>query len=254
MFFIDLNYRQQATFCKKKQFAYFHKMDTPPPTYPNKPSNIILFTGIAITLLWLIFFDFWLGHMQIAYYDKLFYSRFIYWGLALILLFYSLKVERQPLLWKEENNTIGFFLLSVLALYVLSITAAIISAIPALFGEHENNAMMKKIIAMITGHQAMIFFIALTAGVTEELIFRGYLLTRLSQWLKNNVAAVLVSSLLFAALHYRYGSLRELIFTFLIGVLFSNYYIRYRNLKAIIVTHFLIDYINMNIATHLKLK
>jgi len=80
------------------------------------------------------------------------------------------------------------------------------------------------------------------------------LLTRLSQWLKNNVAAVLVSSLLFAALHYKYGSLRELIFTFLIGVLFSNYYIRYRNLKAIIVTHFLIDYINMNIATHLKLK
>lgn len=229
-------------------------MDTPTLTYPNKPNNIILFAGIILTLALLILFDTWFGHLQMAYYDKLFYSRFIYWGIMGILLFYSLKAERQPLLWKEENNTIGFFLLSVLVLYVLTIMAAIISAIPALFGEHENNAIMKKIITLITGHQAMIFFIALTAGVTEEVIFRGYLLTRLSQWLKNNAVAVIVSSLLFAALHYKYGSIRELIFTFLIGVLFSIYYIRYRNIKAIIVTHFLIDYINMNIAVHLKLK
>ena len=230
-------------------------MDTSTVTYPNKPGNGILFGGIVLTLGLLIFFDFWLGRLQIAYYDKLFYSRFIYWGVVVVLLFYAFKIERQPLLlWKEENNTIGFFLLSVFLLYLSSIGAAIISAIPILLGEHENNAVIKKITALITGHQAMIFFIALTAGVTEELIFRGYLLTRLSQWLKNNVAAVIVSSLLFAALHYKYGSLRELIFTFLIGMIFSIYYIKYRNIKAVIVTHFLIDYINMNIATHLKLK
>ncbi|MDO3624638.1 CPBP family intramembrane glutamic endopeptidase [Mucilaginibacter sp. BT774] len=229
-------------------------MDNPGLTYPNKPTNIILFAGVALTLVLLIFFDISLSHLQMDYYDKLFYSRFVYWGIAVILLFYSLKVERQPLLWKEENNTIGFILLSVLVLYVLTITASIVSAIPALFGERENNTMMKKVIEIINGHQAMIFFIALTAGATEEVIFRGYVLTRLSQLLKNNAAAIIVSSLLFAALHYKYGSLRELIFTFLIGVLFSIYYIRYHNIKAIIVTHFLIDYINMNIATHLKLK
>jgi hypothetical protein len=230
-------------------------MDTSAVTYANKPNNALLFGGIVLTLVWLIFFDYWLGHRQMAYYDRLFYSRFIYWGLVVVLFFYTSKIEHQPfLLWKEENNAISFFLLSVFLLYLSSIGAAIVSAIPVLLGEHENNVIVKKIIAVITGHQAMIFFIALTAGVTEELIFRGYLLTRLSQWFKNNVAATIVSSLLFAALHYKYGSLRELIFTFLIGMIFSIYYIRYRNIKAIIVTHFLIDYINMNIATHLKLK
>lgn len=224
-------------------------------TYANKPNNAILFGGIILTLVWLILFDFGLSHIQMAFYDKLFYSRFIYWGIVVVLFFYALKIERQPLLlWKEENNAIGFFLLSVFLLYLSSIGAAIVSAIPVLLGEHESNTIVKKIIAVITGHQAMIFFIALTAGVTEELIFRGYLLTRLSQWFKNNAAAVIVSSLLFAALHYKYGSLRELIFTFLIGVIFCIYYIKYRNIKAVIVTHFLIDYINMNIATHLKLK
>jgi membrane protease YdiL (CAAX protease family) len=229
-------------------------MDTSTVTYPNKPRNSVLFGGIILILGLLVFCDFWMGHLQITYYDKLFYSRFIYWGIAVLLLFYSYKVERQPLLlWKEENNTIGFFLLSVLLLYLSSVGAAIVSAI-ILLGAHENNAMVKKIVALITGHQAMIFFIALTAGVTEELIFRGYLLTRLSQWFKNNVAAIIVSSLLFAVLHYKYGSVRELIFTFLIGVIFSIYYLKYRNIKAVIVTHFFIDFINMNIATHLKLK
>jgi membrane protease YdiL (CAAX protease family) len=230
-------------------------MDTSTVTYPNKPGNSVLFGGIILTLGLLIFFDFWLGRLQIGYYDKLFYSRFIYWGVVAVLLFYAFKIERQPLLlWKEENNTISFFLLSVFLLYLSSIGAAIVSAMTILLGEHENNGVIKRITALITGHQAMIFFIALTAGVTEELIFRGYLLTRLSQWFKNNVAAVIVSSLLFAALHYKYDSARELIFTFLIGVIFSIYYIKYRNIKTIIVTHFLIDYINMNIATHLKLK
>jgi len=230
-------------------------MNTSTITNSNKPRHSILFTGIAVTLGLLVVFDLWLSHIQMNYYDKLFYSRFIYWGIVVVLLFYAFKIERQSLLlWKEENNNIGFFVLSVFLLYLSSIGAAFVSAIPVLLGEHENNAMMKKIIAVITGHQAMIFFLALTAGVTEELIFRGYLLTRMSQWFKNEVAAVIVSSLLFAALHYKYGSLRELIFTFLIGVIFSIYYIKYRNIKAIIVTHFLIDYINMNLATHLKLK
>jgi len=230
-------------------------MNTSTITNSNKPRHSILFTGIAVTLGLLVVFDLWLSHIQMNYYDKLFYSRFIYWGIVVVLLFYAFKIERQSLLlWKEENNNIGFFVLSVFLLYLSSIGAAFVSAIPVLLGEHENNAMMKKIIAVITGHQAMIFFLALTAGVTEELIFRGYLLTRMSQWFKNEVAAVIVSSLLFAALHYKYGRMRELIFTFLIGVIFSIYYIKYRNIKAIIVTHFLIDYINMNIATHLKLK
>jgi hypothetical protein len=230
-------------------------MDTSTVTQSNKPGNNFLFGGIILTLVLILLFDFWLSRVQMDYYDKLFYSRFIYWGIVVVLLFYASKIERQPfLIWKEENNAIGFFLLSVFLLYLSSIGAAFVSAIPVLLGMHESDTMMKKIVALITGHQAMIFFIALTAGVTEELIFRSYLLTRMAQWFKNEVAAVIVSSLLFAALHYKYGSLRELIFTFLIGVIFSIYYIKYQNIKAIIVTHFLIDYINMNIATHLKWK
>ncbi len=221
----------------------------------HKPNSAILITGILLAFMLPLGLTMWIGHVDISYYDKLFYSRFFYWGTVLILLFYAWRVERQPLLiWKESKPTIGFFLLSVLVLYLLFIAAAIVSAIPMLFGIRENNAVVKMIAQLLKGHPLFLFFIALTAGVTEEFIFRGYVLIRLSQLFKKPSIPVIVSSLLFSALHYKYNSLRELIFAFLIGVIFSVYYLKYRNIKAIMLTHFLIDFISMTLAQHFKLK
>ncbi|HTD41500.1 MAG TPA: CPBP family glutamic-type intramembrane protease, partial [Mucilaginibacter sp.] len=161
-------------------------MNTSALTYPNKPNNAILLIGILLAFIVPLLLTLWIGGMHMDYYDKLFYSRFFYWGTVLVLLGYALKIERQPLLiWTESETTIGYFLLSVLVLYLLSIAAAIVSAITMLFGAHESNAMMKKIIETVKGHSLIVFFIALTAGVTEELIFRGYLLTRMVQLFKN---------------------------------------------------------------------
>lgn len=230
-------------------------MNIPTLTFSNKPNNIIVLTGIILAFIVPLLLTIWMGGIHLDYYDKLFYSRFFYWGTVLVMLLYALKAERQPmLLWKDENNTLGFLLLSALVLYLLFIVAAIISAIPMLFGVRDNVAMVKKVTETLKGHPMMIFFVALTAGVTEELIFRGYLLTRMMQLFKNNIAAIVVSSLLFSSLHYKYGSYRELIFTFLIGIVFSIYYIKYRNIKPIIIAHFLIDFISMNLAQHIKLK
>jgi membrane protease YdiL (CAAX protease family) len=221
----------------------------------TKPNNAILITGVLLAFILPLALTVWMSGEPISYYDKLFYSRFIYWGTVVVLFLYARLAERQPLLtWTESKLTLGFFLLSVLVLYLLFIAAAIVSSIPMLFGMHEDNAMIKSITKVLQGHNLMIAFMALTAGVTEEFIFRGYLLTRLSQLLKNNTLAIVVSSLLFSALHYKYGSLRELIFAFLIGVIFSVYYIKYRDIKAIMLTHFLIDLISMNLAQHFKLK
>ena len=157
------------------------------------------------------------------------------------------------LIWKE-NNEIGFFIISVFVLYLLYIVVAIVSAIPVFLGWHESNEVMKKIAFLLKGHQLMIVFVALTAGVTEELIFRGYMLTRLMQFFEKPYIPVIISSLAFSALHYKYHSLIETLFTFLIGVVFSIYYIKYRNIKALIVTHFLIDFISLTLMQHFKLK
>jgi hypothetical protein len=224
-------------------------------TFQPKPNNAILVSGILLAFILPLGLTMWIGHVSVSYYDKRFYSRFFYWGTVLVLLFYARKVEHQPLLiWKESKPAIGFFLLSVLVLYLLFIAASIVSAIPMLFGMRENNAVIKMIAQLLKGHFWVLVFIALTAGVTEEFIFRGYVLTRLSQLFKKPYVPVIVSSLLFSALHYKYNSLRELIFAFLIGVIFSVYYLKYRNIKALMLTHFLIDFISMMLAQHVKLK
>src|ERR1700759_2385951 len=132
-------------------------------SFQNKPNNITLNTGIILAFMIPLGLTIWIGAINISYFDKLFYSRFFYWGTVLFLLFYSLKIERQPLLIiQESKQTLGFFLLSVLVLYLLFIAAALTSAIPILFGFRENNAMVKKITELLKGHQALLFFIALT--------------------------------------------------------------------------------------------
>ncbi|MDB5022594.1 MAG: family intrarane metalloprotease [Mucilaginibacter sp.] len=224
-------------------------------TLQHKPDSAALITGILLAFMLPLGLTVWISHVDISYYDKLFYSRFFYWGTVLILFFYARKIECRPLLiWKESKPSIGFFLLSVLTLYLLFIAAAIISAIPMLFGIRENNAVIKTIAQLLKNHPLFLFFIALTAGVTEEFIFRGYVLTRLSRLFKKPYISVIISSLLFSALHYKYNSLRELIFAFLIGIIFSVYYLKYHNIKAIMLTHFLIDFISMTLAQHFKLK
>ena len=95
-------------------------------------------------------------------------------------------------------------------------------------------------------------FAALTAGFTEELIFRAYLVPRLEILFKNKSAAVVVSALMFSLAHYHYFSISETIFTFCIGVVIAIYYQWYRNVKVLIFTHAAIDFISFLIFGYLQ--
>lgn len=95
-------------------------------------------------------------------------------------------------------------------------------------------------------------FTALTAGVTEEFIFRGYLQPRLTVIFKNPYAAIILSSLLFGLLHFKYGTLANVIGPIFIGLIFSLYYWKYRNLTVLILCHFLWDLISLLILINTK--
>lgn len=196
-------------------------------------------------------FSIGIRHLNIGYFDKNFYPEFAKWSTVIFLFFYAYKVERQPLLiWKGGDNSIGFTLLSVVVLYVSYVIVTIVSSIPAWFGYRESDDLMRQIMQLLNGHPVFIFFISITAGVTEELIFRGYLLTRLLMCFKEPHIPVIVSSAVFSAMHYKYHSLGEFIFTFLMGVLCSIYYIKYRNIHALIMVHFFTDFIVFTSSQH----
>lgn len=88
-------------------------------------------------------------------------------------------------------------------------------------------------------------YVSLTAGITEEIIYRGfliyafsYLFPDLSIWL-----VLLLSSVLFGLAHSYQGFAAGILRTTFIGFIFAILYIGLGSIWPIIVLHFLIDYV-----------
>ncbi len=87
------------------------------------------------------------------------------------------------------------------------------------------------------------FGVSLSAGVCEELIFRGYLLQQFTAWTTRPVLAVLLTGMLFGSLHLYEGAAAVLPLMAL-GVLFGEVARRLKgDLRSVIVAHTLQDFL-----------
>lgn len=222
----------------------------------NKINNLYSSLGILLILFLLffisvnsIFYNF-IGFTE-SDSAKFTFSRTLYWVSVILLWLYARKIEKQNLLiWEERKYGFGHYLLSLVGLFgAIIIGVLVVRIILNLIGLNESSTILREIINIFRDNHLLIFFTAITAGVTEELIFRGYLQPRLEIILKNRHIAILTSSLLFGLLHFKYGTVVNIIGPFVIGVIFSYYYSKYRNIKALILCHILWDL--MSIYVHL---
>jgi membrane protease YdiL (CAAX protease family) len=88
-------------------------------------------------------------------------------------------------------------------------------------------------------------YVSLTAGITEEIIYRGFLLFALSflfpdlsVWL-----VILLSSILFGLAHTYQGFVTGVVRTTIFGIVFSVLYMGLGSIVPLIILHFLIDYL-----------
>lgn len=89
-------------------------------------------------------------------------------------------------------------------------------------------------------------FIALTAGVTEELMFRGYALERLETETGSRVAAAATSTLAFVLAHKgEQWSWRSLLLIAQPATLVTLFYLRTRDLLAAITIHAINDFVGL---------
>jgi CAAX protease family protein len=95
---------------------------------------------------------------------------------------------------------------------------------------------------------AIVFLIVV--AVTEEVLFRGYLLLRFRQLLKNIPAAVLFSAVIFSVGH-GYQGVAGMIAVGVMGIVFAVVYLWRHSLLAVMVLHFLQDFMAMIIAPSL---
>ncbi len=87
-------------------------------------------------------------------------------------------------------------------------------------------------------------FLAIAAGIGEEIIFRGYLIHYLLYWTGNTpygiAVACIFSSSLFAFLH-GYQGYRSMIKIFFLALIFSAIFVLSQSLVIVIVIHAVID-------------
>lgn len=94
----------------------------------------------------------------------------------------------------------------------------------------------------MTPLQAVLFLALtpITAAFTEELIWRGHIISGLELCGKRPLVAILISSIAFALIHGLFFP-DKLLVTFLIAIVAGMYYTRERNLLPLIFTHWFMD-------------
>jgi membrane protease YdiL (CAAX protease family) len=183
----------------------------------------------------------------------IFLSRLLLWVCLLIVLTYSTKIEGHSiLLFKEVKYPVGFYILSVVSLIVILFAmAGVLGVMLKLSGLYsEKNTTFLRLLQMFNNNKWLMIFTALTAGVVEELLFRGYLFSRLQFIFNNSYLAVIISSLLFGLIHFGYGTVQNVVIPTFIGFAFALFYNRYKSIMVLIIAHFLYDLILILIALH----
>ncbi|MFC6268060.1 CPBP family intramembrane glutamic endopeptidase [Frigoriflavimonas asaccharolytica] len=151
------------------------------------------------------------------------------------------------MLLQNENNfpIFRFFGIVILVYFVTIIPSATVNLFIKLIIKEESSKKLGQISMLIKDNYFMIFFISITAAVTEELMFRGYMQSRLMKIYKNPYIAIGITSVFFGLMHFSYGTISNVLVPTVMGLIFGIFYYKYSNLKVLIMVHFIIDFVSL---------
>jgi membrane protease YdiL (CAAX protease family) len=214
----------------------------------NFPKRSTVIYGLVLTAILLVLcimaphYLSLLGRQQIALPVQFFISRLFFWLLLIIVYLYVDNLEKQPfLLWTEKEYTLKQNLIFIGIIILLIIAGSAIINATAYFLHLNRRSDVQA--AIMLYNRPLKIFTALTAGVVEELIFRGYLMPRLQLFFKKAHWPIIISTLIFGLGHVRYGTIVNVAGPLLIGGVFAWHYNKYRNLRILIICHFMIDFV-----------
>ena len=214
------------------------------PVLLKRQYNTIILAGIGIAILFYPVVSYLVYSKSMLPLMRFFISRVAMWVTLPLLYQYAHKVEDRPfLIWKEQPKSIYFYVASIALLSLMSFYANRISTIPELLGFHDDYRSIRYWNKLLKENMPMNVLACVTAGVTEELINRGYIYPRLCLLFKSPILPLFISSLFFSLMHMGYDNLGEYIFTFIFGLCCALFYRRFRNIQTLIIFHFIYDMI-----------
>ena len=217
-----------------------------PVSYSTSKTPAAIIAGFALTAFLLILcvlftsFPGWVNDWHFSAAFMFFLSRILFWISLAIIYIYVKKKEKQPfLLWKESAYGVGFYLASIfIILLIIIVGSAIIGLVIHFIGLSLRSNALKTVFGF---NIPLKIFIVITAAIVEELIFRGYFLSRLQLFFKHKHWPLIISSIIFGLGHMRYGTVVNVLGPIFIGFVFAWHYQKYRNIKILIICHFMID-------------
>jgi len=167
----------------------------------------------------------------------------IYWALVAATLFYVVRIERRPLasigLRRVGWRDVGAALVTAVA--TIGALAALFLVVFPYFGASEEGNLAQ----LASAPPWWLAISVLRAGVSEEVLFRGYPIERLLEWSGSRALAILLPLGLFALAHVGPWGWLHLAVAGVGGALLSALYLWRRNLWANILAHCVIDAIAM---------
>ncbi|KUJ56865.1 hypothetical protein AR686_09985 [Chryseobacterium aquaticum subsp. greenlandense] len=219
--------------------------------------------GIVITFVLLAFSIFYsIPLINLFFQSKsitseiFFYNRLSLWLVLLLVLIYNFFIEnRSFFIWEDRKYSTGFYLTSVISLYLICVIGgAFLNAIIMLITHEKISDKMLQLNSVFKNNYFLILFTCLTAGVIEELLMRAYIQPRIEKIYNSPILGIVVSSLLFGVLHSSYGTIGQVVVPFFIGIVFSVFYKKYSNIKILIICHFMIDFISLMMMNMMDIK
>jgi membrane protease YdiL (CAAX protease family) len=140
------------------------------------------------------------------------------------------------------GQALGFgIMVYLIGLVTIAAVGIALSATPLV---HEHN--LAYLLAMLPRSplEFLLWFgVSLTAGLCEELIFRGYLLQQLTAWTRMPIASIVIAALLFGSVHL-YEGLGAILPLAALAVVYGFVVRHFKgDLRAVIVAHTLQDFL-----------
>jgi uncharacterized protein len=211
-------------------------------------SNPDYIFGIVLMTL-LLFFSMWIPvplqhEFGFGFRTMYIISRLLFWLCLFAMGLYALWYENNKfLLWEESKFDFISYLMAITALIGILFAGNLIIGAVSKFVFHlkSDSPKMEQMITHFKQNKMLLYLTVITAGVVEELLFRGYMQTRLQTYFKKPIWPIAISSALFASMHISYGTIMQVIGPLFIGTVFAIFYYKYRNIKVLIITHILWD-------------
>ena len=188
-----------------------------------------------------------LGLPKLLFGDHARIGREIVWSaLAVLVLVWVTRVERLPLasigIVRPRWGTLGWGLAATVALLATAMLSFAVIA-PAL-GFSQN---MKTTGAVVQVPLALMITTAFVAGISEEIVYRGYAIERLHFLTGRRWLAALLAGLAFWLTHMSWGGAQMIVVAF--GTLiFVGLYLWKRDLPMVMIAHILADLIGFALA------